>query len=208
MIWVNNKGKEKVYPSYSYIYNKESYEHDNGLTSMLPYINVKGEEVSEINNRLLTKYYEIITVDEEIMLYEHFYNDGVLSLVVKIYYKDTPGSIPNDVLVYNIDIKSGEIIYNDVLFNLFNTSSSEVSDIIVNKIKDYYNYEISKGYIDKDCDFNCYLSNTNSLPALNNTNFYIKDNALMAYKTILLDSEFFYDDNSGFDLFNFEIKEK
>ena len=48
---------------------------------------------------------------------------------------------------------------------------------------------------------------TNSLP-LDNCKYYVKDNALIAYKTIIVDSDFFYDVNSGFYLFNFKIAEK
>ena len=48
-IYINHQTGVKVYLSDSYIYIKESYTSDVNLTSELPYINIKGEEISNIN---------------------------------------------------------------------------------------------------------------------------------------------------------------
>lgn len=208
MIWMNIKDKPKVYTSDDYVFTKESYVHNSGVKSVLPYINIKGNSASEINNILLKKYYEIITIDEEIMMYDYFVSGNVLSLIVKFYYNDVLDSVTSDILIYNLDIKTGEIIYNDSLFSMFDISSEEANDIILDKIRDYYNYEIDKEYISKFCDFDCYLSMVNAIPIMDNINFYVKNDTLFAYKPLLLDSEFYYDESSEFDLFNYEIKEK
>ena len=207
-LYINGLEKKKVYLSESFVYTKESYNHDEYLTSELPYINVKGEEISEINEGLIKKYYEIVTVDQQIMKYNSYVSDNILSLIVKIYYKESPDSYPAEVLIYNVDIDSGVVYDDKQLLNIFNISSNDVSEIIRDELKDYYDYEIKSNYIDKGCDFECYLSSTDSLPILENCNYYVRDNTLFIYKSIIVDIQFFYDADSGFYLFNFEIKDK
>lgn len=203
---INSKNTNKIFVSESYVYTKESYSYSERLISELPYINIKSESVDEINKKLLEKYYEIITLDEQIMVYRYYINDDILSLIVKTYYKDSPDSYPTETYFYNISINSGNLITNRDLLNEFNVSVDDVTNAIRNKIKEYYNYEIINEYINNDCDFDCYLSETNSLPIIEDGNYYVKDDQLFAYKIINVDSKFFYDFNSGFNLFNFKIK--
>lgn len=203
----DKKNEVKVYGTESYVFVKESYEHDNGLVSELPYINIMGDDIREINNDLIRKYYEVITVDDRIMTYFSYRNKNIISLIVKLYYGVSPDSYPSEVLIYNVDIETGNIIDDDELLNMYNVSKYDVSDIIRDEINEYYLYELRNNYISDDCDFECYLDMTDSLP-FDNCKYYIKDNTLMAYKSISVDSDFFYDVNSGFYLFNFRIKEK
>lgn len=203
---INSKNTNKIFVSESYVYTKESYSYSERLISELPYINIKSESVDEINKKLLEKYYEIITLDEQIMVYRYYINDDILSLIVKTYYKDSPDSYPTEMYFYNISINSGNLITNRDLLNKFNVSVDDVTNAIRNEIKEYYNYEIINEYINNDCDFDCYLSETNSLPIIEDGNYYVKDDQLFAYKIINVDSKFFYDFNSGFNLFNFKIK--
>lgn len=205
---INNQRKVKIYLSESYVYTKESNSSDIGSGSSLPYINIKGGEVSEINSNLVKKYYEITAIDKEVMKYEYFVNKNILSLIVKIYNKESVDSLPSEVIFYNIDIATGEIINDNELLSIFSISKDEVLEIIKNDLKDYYDYEISKKYIDSKCDFDCYLNDTRSLPLLDNCNYYVKDNYLMVYKRIMVDRDFFYDENSGYELFNFELKKR
>lgn len=205
-IYINHQKDVKVYLSDSYIYTKESAGNDAGFTSDLPYINIKGEEISNINTDLIKKYYEVITVDKLFMKYKYYKNNNILSLIVKTYYKSSPDSYPSEVFIYNIDIKRGKVINDSELLSMFNISRDDVSEIIRDELKEYYNYEIKNNYISNECDFDCYLNGSNSLPILDNCKYYIKDNYLFAYKSISLNNKFFYDTSSGFNLFNFRIK--
>lgn len=205
--YISNQKDTKVYLSDSYVYTKQSNTNDDNFVSELPYINIKGQEISEINNDLIKKYYEIININKQFMKYDYYKNGNILSLIIKTYYNSSPNSYPSEVLIYNIDIKSGEVIDNDELLDLFNVSSEDVSEIIRSELKEYYNYEIAKGYITSECDFECYLVGSSGLPILNDCSYYVKDGYLFAYKLISLNSNFFYDTSSGFNLFNFRIKE-
>lgn len=204
---LNKKNEDKVYRTESYVFIKESYEHDNGLISELPYINIKGDEFREINTMLIKKYYEVTTVDDKIMTYILHKNDNILSLIVRINDKESPDSYPIEMFVYNIDYKLGMIINDNQMLQLFDISFEDVDKVIMQELKQYYAYEVENKYISSDCDFECYLSMTQSLP-LDDCSYYVRNNTLFAYKSISLGSDFFYDTNSGFDLFNFKIKEK
>ena len=204
---INKHNENKIYYSESYVYTKDSFMHDNNLISELPYINIIGEEISKINSELIEKYYNIIIVDDSRMWYVTYKNDDIISLIVKIYTNDSGDSYPDEVLIYNINIKTGDVLEDDELLNMYNISRYDVSEIIMSEIKDYYLYELKKGYVDSDCSFDCYLEGTNSLP-FDNCKYYVKDNRLMAYKSINLGYGLFYDVSSGFNLFNFEIAKK
>lgn len=203
----NKKNDNKVYRTESYVFVRESYEHDNGLVSELPYINIKGDDFREVNTKLIKKYYEAITVDDRIMTYSLYHNDNIISLIVKIYEKESPDSYPLEVYIYNIDSEIGILINDNQILQLFGVSSADVEKEIMNELDKYYKYELRKKYIEDNCDFDCYLSKTNSLPLVD-CSYYVKDNVLYAYKTINLGSNFFYDNNSGFNLFNFKIADK
>lgn len=201
---INNDDENKIYGSDEYVYTKESYDHASGFVSELPYINIKSDEINEINIQLINKYYEIITVDEQIMKYKFYKNDNVLSLLVSIYYQYAPDT-SNETMFYNVDLESGKLLNNVELMDKFGVTNDEVADIIRDELNKYYNYEIGKGYVSSNCDFICYMESISSLQILDDCSYYVKDNHLYVYKYLLLDSYFYYDSDSGFDLYNFKI---
>lgn len=203
--YIDNKSKTKIYVSDDYVYTKESYEYSDSFVSELPYINVRSDDVNKINTELMDEYYKSIEFKEKMMKYDYYINDNILSLVVKLYYLDSPDSYPV-ISIYNVDIENGNLLSDDDILNIFDISNYDVTEIINDQLKDYYNYEIRKEYISNDCDYNCYLSNINALP-LDNCSFYVNNNILYAYKALTLDRDFYYDVTSGFNLYNFNIKE-
>lgn len=204
---VKSNDEGKIFSSENYIYTAESFEHDNNLVSERPYINISGNKINDINKYLINKYYEVITLDEKNMVYDYYESNDILSLIVKTYYKESPDSYPSETYIYNVDLESKQVMSNSDILRKYSVTTSDVSQIITDEIKEYYNYEKRNGYINSECDFNCYLSNTHSLPILDNCSYYVRDGDLYAYKVIDLDSTFFYDINSGFYLFNFKIKD-
>jgi len=204
---VKNDDEEKIYSSEDYIYTAESYEHEDYLISERPYINIAGDEINDINTHLINKYYEVITLNEKMMVYDYYTSSDVLSLIVKIYYREVPDSYPSETYIYNIDLNSKHLMSDTDILRKFSVTTSDVSQIITDEIKEYYNYEKRNGYINSECDFNCYLSDTHSLPVLDGCSYYVRNGNLYAYKIIDLDSTFFYDMTSGFNLFNFKIKD-
>lgn len=206
-IILNNKDEKKVYVSENYIYTKESYVYDDKTITEYPYINLKGEAINNINEEIMTLYYEMLAIEEQFMKYDYYVSGNILSLVIGIYYREAP-DVSSEMLFYNIDISDIKILTDGQLFDYYNVNRNDVINVVDNELREYYRYELSKKYIDSGCDFNCYLSETDSLPILDECGYYVKDNTLYAYKKINLDSEFYYDGDSGFDLFNYKIADK
>ena len=203
-IFMNSRNNMKIYKSEPFVYTKKTHQHDDTFSSELPYININSSEIGEINDSLINDYYEIIEFGEKMMKYNYYLNDNILSLIVEKYYLDAPDSAP-DVIIYNVDIKEGIVLDDEQLLEKYDVSKYDVTEVISKKIKEYYDYEISNGYIDNSCDFDCYLSNTNSLP-YDECDYYVKDNTLYAYKNLMLNSSFYYDSKLQFDFYNFKIK--
>lgn len=200
---MNSKKNIKIYFSEDYVYTKDTYEHDEGFISELPYINIKNDNVMKINNDLINSYHITTKLKEEYMQYEYFINDNILSLIVKYYNLDSYDVYPN-ISIYNFDIKSGNVLSNNDLLNRLSVSEEVASSSIENGIRAYYDYERKQGYYTES--FDSYLYDTASLPILDDCSYYITKEGLYAYKEVILDAEVFYDIDADFNLFHFIIK--
>lgn len=198
----NNKDENKVYDNRNYIYTSETKDI-GGIESKLPSINLYGEDIEDINKEIMTEYYTINLIGEKYMTYEYYKNSNILSLIVKIYYLESNDFVPENIDFYNIDINSGKLLTDDQLFDMYNLSKSEIENRLLERIEEYYNYEIKNDYV-TSCDFNCYkgvLGNN----ILENAGYYVKDNSIFVYKYFPIDRNFAYDDNKPFELFRFKI---
>lgn len=141
-------GKEKVYDekiNYTLDFDSVKFE----INSVMPVINIKSEKVKLINDEI-KKYYENVKLNEE--MYELSYNkyeyDNVLSIVISKIEKraDNIKNISN-VLVYNIDKESGEIISNREIINKKSTNVEKVClellNVIKKDLKNNYKFDIS-----------------------------------------------------------------
>lgn len=191
-------GKEnpdKLSSSLDYVYTSRSDEE-----SKLPYINLVGEDIIDINSEILTKYLLITKKKDGYMNYNYSVYSDIISLVVLI--TDSEGNIEN--ITYNISIKDKKLLSSNELISKFNLTYEQVKTIMENYIAGYYNYEISKGYIAKNCNFNCYINNYD-IDIYSDYNFFISDNDLYIYKKFNTTYDFLYDENNPFSLFKFKI---
>lgn len=202
---LNDTKKGKIYASDPFVYTKESFGAEENTKSKLPFINVKGSEIDSINDELFNMYYEINTIGKEFMTYEYYKSKNILSLIVTIRNIKDYDSYSSKKHFYNVDIKKGTVIEDNDLIGIFGLSSDDVDSLINNKLREYYDYEIKKSYVSSSCDFDCYLKFINGTNILDDYEYYVKNNHLYVYKHFMLDSNFFYDSKSGFDLFNFDL---
>lgn len=204
MLWPKEDNKSKVYTNSNYVitYDKTKIE---GTTSKMPYINLKGDDVNDVNSLLMQKYYECEELNDRYMDYEVYTNDKILSLITKIYMLEDD-FIASEINFYNFDIETGVSLTNDNLKELYEINDTFIEEKLNTLIKDYYDYEVSKGYVDKEtCDFTCY----NPLfyeDYLDNLEYYVKDNNLYTYYYFNIGSDFAYDSDNPFDIFRFKIK--
>ncbi len=203
ILWPKEDDKNKIYTASRYVITYESTKIDKAV-SKLPYINLKGEDINIVNNAIMIKYYECEELEDRYMDYEYYSNDKVLSLIVKVYLLEDD-FIPSEIEFYNFDMNGKRLTNND-LKELYNVDDTLVEESLNTQVKKYYNYEVQKGYINKNtCDYNCYIKLYPS-DYLNTLEYYVKNNSLYTYFYFNIDSNFAYDSNKPFDIFRFKIK--
>lgn len=202
MITNKNKDEHKVYDNRNYIYTSE-IKDIGGIKSKLPLVNLYGEEIDILNKDIMGKYYTENLIGEKYMDYEYYKNNNILSLIVKLYYLESNDYAPSNIYFYNIDINEGTLISNEELLSIYNISTEEVENELIEHIEEYYNYEVDNNYI-SGCDINCYKDRIGS-NLLEDISYYVKDNNIYAYKYFLIDRNLAYDENKPFDLFRFKI---
>lgn len=199
----NNDNKNKNFNNQKYIYTSETTEI-NGITSKLPYINIKGDDIDIINKNIATKYYTEEMLGERYINYEYYINKNIVSLLVIYQYIESESILSEEIDFYNINIRNGKILSNDEMFNLYNIDKNYVKEKVLDSVKEYYDYEVEKNYIN-DCDLNCF-ENRISNNLLEEINYYVKDNNLYAYLSFKVEHDLVYDDKAPFELFRFKIK--
>ena len=191
---------DKVYKDSDIIFTDEQTKGD--YVSYLPYINLDSDEILEANKAIINIYYDTINSNDYYMVYDYYINDDIVSLIIKIYNKYIDGDMPENIYFYNIDMNRKILIDDFKLKNRFNVTNDDIQSRLKELLKEYYDYEINKKYIN-NCDFNCYLQNVGDL---NLAEYYVRDNNLYAYLFFTTDSSFIYDEDKPFELFNFKIK--
>src|SRR5574344_1603035 len=135
--------KDFVYDEkYNYELNFDNVKFD--INSIKPVININNKDV-ELINQEIEKYYKDIKNNEE--LYEL---NNILSIVIqKIEKRKNNVKNISNVLVYNIDLKTGSDISNRELIDIKNTNIEKVCLELMNTIskdlKTSYNFNISDG---------------------------------------------------------------
>lgn len=168
--------KELVYDEkIQYELNFDGIKFD--INSIMPVINIQNENINLINSEI-KKYYENVKLNEE--MYELSYNeyiyDNIISVVIQKVEKRTDNiKMISNVLVYNIDINTGNSILNRELINKKNTNIEKVCLELMNTIsrdlKNNYNCNIS--------DTSILIDNKKTAEEYIKEQIYIeKDNAL------------------------------
>ena len=78
LIFKSNKNEEKILNAKDYIMEKETaYTETKGK---MPIINLKGEEVKQINSEIMNKYYSVVYNEYDEFKYEYTTYKDILSL--------------------------------------------------------------------------------------------------------------------------------
>ena len=176
------------------------YTYKKGNNSLLPYINLNSEQITNINIQNLEQYQELLTKNTGTMDYKYYQTKNILSLLV--YILDNEGNI--SISTYNINIQKKSIISDKKLLQQFSLNETDVYNKLENFIYEYYQYEKENKYIDNSCDYNCYKQ-TNNIDITKDYFLYVKENKLYAYKKFQTTQDFLYDPENPFTLFEFSL---
>ena len=139
------------------VYTK--YQGGSGdYSQYIPYINIKSDVISLVNEDVDLFMEDFKGEEKTAISYEYNISGIILSVVLKAIDYNTEYAPRVYFRSYNINLSNQEVINNDSLLALFNTDYANVSGIIENRFKYYYQDIVNNEYYASDeCDYNCFL---------------------------------------------------
>ena len=186
------KKEERMGYKYLKVYKKEplvvtrSDNNDSNYPIIVPYINIKGDNIKDINEGILnfSKHFE--NKNNSVFIYNAEVNGDILSLVME----GIDNSLKRPQAFFrtvNINLETEEVLSNDDVLKIFNISSSQVEQVIRSNFRRYYQEEIKRGILDRStCDYDCFLKLRGVDNYLDNTEYYISNAQLIAYRPFLI----------------------
>lgn len=179
-----------------------------GSKTEVPIINIDSKDVDNINTEIVATMNEFLKEEYNVSDYEYSINKNILSIVLVMINNDTETTPKLSFKTYNINLKTLKKITNKELLNIYNTNDIEVSVSIKQQFQEYYNEELSLGYINKnECDYECFISLRGIEDYIDKVEYYVDDNKLYAYKEFNPYSIYEEEDYYNIDSFMFYIKD-
>lgn len=203
---------QKLDTSKAYIYTVKKTENKNSeseeaVYDKVPSINLKGKKYQQLNNKILNQYSSLVKSNNYIYYgYQFDQSKNILSLLVTYtYYPDQVVYPITNFDTYHIDLKSGKILTDQELLEMYHVSEKQIQVYLESKFKKYYSDLVHGGYYTKkQCNYDCFLKNRGiSKDYLEATSLYVDDGKLTLFKYYYKDSvyheiEFFKDDSYQF----------
>ena len=143
--------KDLVYSSYV----NEMYDQ------RIPYVNVKGDEIIELNEDIQKYTKEFKDNKKAKIKYEYQYQGGfynLLSLIISIKYSGNDNNDRFFYASYNVDVVNKKWISSNDVLKAYGLTQNDVKNYVKDQFKEFYNDEIKNNYFEKkDCNFVCYL---------------------------------------------------
>ena len=138
----------------------------------------------EIINKDIDKFLDSFTEDNIEMKYEYDINGEILSLVLKVEdHSLAQRATITSFKSYNINIKTSELLTNEKVLDLFNTTEENIEKIIKKETKEYYNNLVDNKILSiNECNYNCYIKDRNIDNYLDEIELYIRDGNLIVFK--------------------------
>lgn len=188
----------------NYLVYSKLEQQDDKYPKYVPYINIKSDIVKQVNNEIDEYVDKYINEEKASVLYEYNINGIILSVVVKIIDYKEEYAPEIYFRTYNINLESLNLISDESLLDFFQTNETQISQIIENQFKGYYNDLVDQGYYEpSECDYECFLSYRSVENYTDNLNYYVKNGNLIAFKpfifySIFNDEEYFKSEHFEF----------
>ena len=121
----HNYDNLKIDKTKNFVYTSSTKQSDN-YTQERPFVNIKGYSI-EIINKDIDKFLDSFTEDNIEMKYEYDINGEILSLVLKVEdHSLAQRATITSFKSYNINIKTSELLTNEKVLDLFNTTEENI----------------------------------------------------------------------------------
>lgn len=149
----------------------------------IPYFNINNNFYNKLNEEILSEFLLRACYQDGFIDYEASINKNILSVALNISYDTDDDLAYLEYKTYNININNNTILSNQEILNLYKLNLNQVENKVLNKLKEYYNYEIEKKYIENK-SFDDYLKILEYTPiTMDNMNLYIDNkNNLYIFK--------------------------
>ncbi len=202
-----------------YTYIKESwfddliytsyYDDANNYVKEVPYINIKTDQVTEINNQISTFSTKYTNLNRSIVTYDYSITGQILSVIIKAISYETNYASEAEFLSYNINLKTLEVYDNQAVLDLYNINAAYVKDRIKNQLQQYHNDIVKEKYYSlQQCNFSCFLKWRNIEDYADGIAYYISGGKLYVYKPFVFASIFGEEEYFKDKHFQFLITEK
>ena len=130
-----------------------SKEQHGSYFQYKPYINIKND-LGKVANEDINEYLSNFNKDNVSVTYDYDLSGKVLSLILKIEdYSYAESTTVYYFRSYNINLDTLEILSKEQLLSYYEMTNEDLENILSNQITSYYNEQMSKGLIDKKCNF-------------------------------------------------------
>jgi len=167
------------------------YDDRNEYVKEVPYINIRGEQITEINNQIEAFSTKYTNLNRAIITYDYSITGQILSVIVKAINYETNYASEAEFISYNINLKNQQVYTSQDVLDLYNINAGYVSDRIKNQLQQYHQDIIKEKYYSlQQCNFTCFLKWRNIEDYTKGIAYYISDGKLYVYKPFVFASIF------------------
>lgn len=167
------------------------YDDRNEYIKEIPYINIKGEQITEVNNQIETFSTKYTNLSRAIITYDYSITGQILSVIIKAINYETNYASEAEFISYNINLKTQQVYTNQEILDLYNINAGYVSDRIKNQLQQYHKDIIKEKYYSlQQCNFTCFLKWRNIEDYSKGIAYYISAGKLYVYKPFVFASIF------------------
>lgn len=149
-----SKNKNKEISNKDYVFTQV----ENNNKQMLPYINIKGDKIDIINDKISTEYFNIVLNDKNTFTYNYYIEDNILYIFITIEKYNENNIMNPKYIAYYINVDDGTIYNIKDILKKHKIDYNSIESKITKIINSSYVEETELGYVEKGfCDFECYL---------------------------------------------------
>ena len=111
------------------------YDDRNEYVKEVPYINIRGEQITEINNQIEVFSTKYTNLNRAIITYDYSITGQILSVIVKAINYETNYASEAEFISYNINLKNQQVYTNQDVLDLYNNLSADSKQTILDLMK-------------------------------------------------------------------------
>lgn len=197
---IKNLRKDQIKDS-NFIKQSASYTvQETKISSYLPVVTIKGSDTASVNQEIKEDYNRAVSSKNGSFNYHYNINKKYFSLVTVTLMADNSTGYTYPVFkTYNFSLATNKLVTDDELLADYNKTYQDVTASFKKVMKNYYQGEIDKYYLNKDeCDYNCFLRRR-QIDSYDEDNYlYVENNKLKFFHSFMIFSnlgeEKFYKD--------------